>query len=257
MSTTKHSASDIQDRLDIPAPTLLPAQGSPPTFAAQTRGKGKRERTRARLIDAAAELIANGGADSATIVEITATAGLASGTFYNHFKDRAEIIAETAISIMEQISAKINSAGQAEEDIAVRLAAGTRRFLDITYGHPTWAWAVLRAVDYLPGLRPRVYRYIGNTVHIGHEAGQFSDEDDFTLYILSSMLFAAARARLTGKSGPETGSRVAEMQLRVLGVDAVRAHDAANQPIADIDFTWKDPSIIKRGQPQEWEADDR
>ncbi|HJQ15922.1 MAG TPA: TetR/AcrR family transcriptional regulator [Allosphingosinicella sp.] len=251
METVKPDAPP-EDRTNYtPSPYVLPTQASQRTFAAQTRGKGKRERTRARLIDATAELIANGGADNATIVEITATAGLASGTFYNHFKDRAEIIAETAINIMEQIAAKINLAGQAEDDIIVRLAAGTRRFLDIAYGHPTWAWAVLRSIDYLPGLRPRIYRYIGNTVHIGHESGHFSHEDDFTLYILSSMLFGAARARLSGKSGPETGSRVAEMQLRVLGVDAERAHAAAHCPIADVDFGWSDTAISNKGQPHE------
>lgn len=243
MSTVNKGAADERDRVNFPV------RNSPPTFAAQTRGKGKRERTRARLIDAAAELIASGGAESATIVEITATAGLASGTFYNHFKNRTEIITETAISIMEQIGARINSAGRSEEDIAVRLAAGTQRFLTIAYGHPTWAWAVLRAVDYLPGLRPRVYRYIGDTVHIGHERGQFSDNDDFTLYILNAMLFAALRARLTGKSGPTTGSRVAEMQLRVLGVDAARAREAASRPVAPIDFAWKEPASVGKGQP--------
>ncbi|HKR90218.1 MAG TPA: TetR/AcrR family transcriptional regulator [Phenylobacterium sp.] len=203
------------------------------------------------MIDATAELIAGGGADDATIMEITATAGLATGTFYNHFKDRAEIIAETAINIMEQISASINSAGLAEEDIVVRLAAGTRRFLDITYDHPTWAWAVLRAIDYLPSLRPRVYQYIGSTVRIGHEIGEFSDEDDFTLHIISSMLFAAARSRLSGQSGPETGARVAEMQLRVLGVDPARAHEAANRPVADVELAWNATPAVKGARLQE------
>lgn len=222
---------------------------SPLSFATQTRGKGKRERTRAQLIDATADLIANGGADSATIVEITARAGLASGTFYNYFKDRSEIIAETAMRIVEQIGARINSAGQAEEDMAVRLATGTRRFLDIGCSHPTWAWAVLRAVDYLPALRPQIYRYIGDTVHAGRERGEFSEGDDFTLYILCSMMFAALRARLIGMCGPETGSRTAEMQLRMLGVDAARAHEAANRPIAVMELALDDPAFVTGLRP--------
>lgn len=210
----------------------------PPNFTTQARGRGKRERTRAQLLDATAELIAKGGADSATVLEITATAGLASGTFYNYFNDRSEIITETAIRIVEQISSKINLEGQSESDIAIRLAAGTRRFVDICYNHPTWAWAVLRAVDYLPRLRPQIYRSIGSTVHIGHELGQFSGEDEFTLHVLCSMLFAAVRSRLAGATGPETGARVAEMQLRVLGVDLDRARSTSLWPIAPIDISW-------------------
>lgn len=245
MSTKKKRVTGKLDQPDVVAPSGLPMHRSPPTFAAQTRGKGKRERTRAQLIDATAELIARGGADSATIMEITTTAGLASGTFYNYFKDRSEVISETAVRIIEQIAAQINSAGQSEGDIAVRLAAGTRRFIDIACSHPTWAWAVLRALDYIPSLRPQIFRYIGNTVHVGHESGQFSDEDDFTLYILCSMLFGALRSRLLGATGSETGSRVAEMQLRVLGVDAVRAHDAASCPISDVNFSWDSAILIK------------
>lgn len=217
------------------SPAIPPA--APPNFTTQARGRGKRERTRAQLIDATAELIAKGGADSATVIEITNTAGLASGTFYNYFNDRSEIIAETAIKIIEQIASKINQEGQSESDILVRLAAGTRRFVDICYNHPIWAWAVLHAVDYLPSLRPQIYRYIGSTVHIGHELGKFSDEDEFTLHMLCSMLFGAVRSRLAGATGPETGSRVAEMQLRVLGVDFEKAREASNCPIAVMDIS--------------------
>lgn len=237
MKNRKHEISGPSDRkaqsLRSPAVPQVP----PPNFTTQARGLGKRERTRAQLIDATAELIAKGGADSATVMEITNTAGLASGTFYNYFNDRAEIIAETALRIIEQISSKINLAGQPESDIAIRLAAGTRRFVDVCYNHPIWAWAVLHAVDYLPSLRPQIYRYIGSTVHIGHELGQFSDEDEFTLHMLCSMLFGAVRSRLAGATGPETGSRVAEMQLRVLGVDLEKAREASNCPIAAMEIS--------------------
>lgn len=230
---------------------------SPPTiskrsFSAQSRGKSKRERTRASLIDATAELIASNGPDGATIAEITATAGLASGTFYNYFNDRAEIIAETALSIMEQIAAQINAAGQLEADPVVRLAAGTRRFLDISIEHPTWAWAVLRSVDYLPELRPKIYRYMGSTVQQGRESGDFVADTPFTLLILNAMLFAALRARLSGRAEADAGARVAEMQLLALGVDAARARAASNMPIKRIDLTLSPPAAksAKKSTPQ-------
>ena len=241
MRNQRNETSGAWDRKEessrAPAVPLTP----PPNFTTQARGKGKRERTRAQLIDATAELIAKGGADSATVLEITSTAGLASGTFYNYFNDRSEIISETAIRIIEQISSRINLEGQSEDDIVVRLAAGTRRFVDVCYNHPTWAWAVLHAVDYVPSLRPQIYRYIGSTVHIGRELGQFSDEDEFTLHMLCSMLFGAVRSRLAGATGPETGSRVAELQLRVLGVDLERAREASHRPIAAVDISSNAP----------------
>lgn len=218
-----------------------PLTNSRRSFSAQSYGKSKRERTRASLIDATAELIATDGADSATIAEIAATAGLASGTFYNYFNDRAEIIAETALSIMEQIAAQINAAGHLEANPVVRLAAGTRRFLDIAVDHPTWAWAVLRSLDYLPELRPKIYSYMGSTVQLGRESGDFLADDSFTLLILNAMLFAALRAQLSGRAEADAGARVAEMQLLVLGVDAERARTAAKAPVKRIDLTFGMP----------------
>lgn len=216
------------------------------SFSAQSRGKSKRERTRASLIDATAELIASDGADSTTIAEIAATAGFSSGTFYNYFNDRAEIIAETALSIMEQIAAQINAAGDLEADPIIRLAAGTRRFLAIFADHPTWAWAVLRSLDYLPELRPKIYRYMGSTVQLGRERGDFLADDPFTLLILNAMLFAALRARLSGRAEADADARVAEMQLLVLGVSAERARAAATTPIERIDLTLGLPTKLTK-----------
>jgi AcrR family transcriptional regulator len=59
---------------------------------AATRTKGdKRERTRARLIDAAAEVIDEKGYHRATLDEIASRAGMTRGAIYGNFKDRESL----------------------------------------------------------------------------------------------------------------------------------------------------------------------
>lgn len=53
---------------------------------------GKRDRTRARLIEAAAGLIGEKGYDRVTLEEVAARAGMTRGAIYGNFKNREELI---------------------------------------------------------------------------------------------------------------------------------------------------------------------
>ena len=52
----------------------------------------KRERTRARLIEAATQIIGEKGYDRVTLEEVAARAGMTRGAIYGNFKDRDELI---------------------------------------------------------------------------------------------------------------------------------------------------------------------
>lgn len=64
-------------------------------------GETKRLRTRARLKLAALAWLVENGATDLTITSITCKAGVASGTFYTHFKDLREMIVEVLGELME------------------------------------------------------------------------------------------------------------------------------------------------------------
>ncbi len=70
-----------------------------------------------------------------------------------------------------------------------------------------------------PCRRPRTAR---------RRQGVFTIEiDDFLVDMFASMTMTALFARLQGAAGADAGSRVAELQLRMLGVPAKRAKAAA------------------------------
>src|SRR5262245_56003118 len=57
----------------------------------QPQKGGKRERTRARLIEAAAQVIGEKGYERATLEEVAARAGMTRGAIYGNFKNREEL----------------------------------------------------------------------------------------------------------------------------------------------------------------------
>ena len=56
--------------------------------------------TRRRLVEAATELFASGGLHGVTSARIAAAAGVATGTFYLHFKDKEELFREIVFAAL-------------------------------------------------------------------------------------------------------------------------------------------------------------
>ena len=62
----------------------------------------RRENTRARLLDAAAQLFAEVGLDGASVEAICERAGFTRGAFYSNFASKDELFLELAASVAEQ-----------------------------------------------------------------------------------------------------------------------------------------------------------
>jgi len=79
------------------------------------RRETKRSATRARLLDAALQLIGEGGFDTATIAEITQRADVGFGTFYGYFESKEAVLRAVVLEAMERL-AEANDAITAELD---------------------------------------------------------------------------------------------------------------------------------------------
>jgi AcrR family transcriptional regulator len=67
-------------------------------------GEGKRARTRARLVDAAAALFAERGFHGATLADVAARAGLTTGAIYGNFKSKEQLF----LAIFEAPASGVN-----------------------------------------------------------------------------------------------------------------------------------------------------
>ena len=67
----------------------------------------KKDRTRAAIIDGAIDVLSKKGFQNSSIKEMAEKAGIANGTFYNHYKDRKSIFDEVGKLIAIELTKTI------------------------------------------------------------------------------------------------------------------------------------------------------
>ena len=82
-----------------------------------------RDRTRARLLASGRALFAERGLHGVTSHDVAAQAGVAAGTFYNHFQDKAALFREIAGEALSELDARLD----VEERQASSFAKNVRR----------------------------------------------------------------------------------------------------------------------------------
>jgi AcrR family transcriptional regulator len=214
---------------------------APGIFFSEARDQGKSARTRARLMDAAVAVFARIGFEAASVNEIAQAAGVANGTFYLHFKDKEEIASVVSHCIAGTIVWQLDEAMAGIDDAVERVAFATRQCIDIACSEPEWGWAFFRAASFLPEVRTSSYAYLRADLQRGARQGAFKVKvDHFLVEMCGSMVLKALSSRLTGEAGKDAGSRVAELQLRMLGVPAAKARKAAWRKIPRLTFRASD-----------------
>lgn len=197
-------------------------------FAREAKELGKSARTRARLMDAAVSVFAREGFEAASVNEIARAADVVNGTFYVHFKDKDDIAAAVTFRIATDVTRQLEVAMHDVDDAVERTSTATRRFIALASAEPEWGWALFRAVWFFRDLHGKVTSRLKADLIRGRRQGVYTVEiDDFLVDTFSSMTMAALFSRLQGAAGPEAGSKVAELQLRMLGVPPKRAKAAA------------------------------
>jgi AcrR family transcriptional regulator len=201
-------------------------------FAERARGESKSARTRARLMDAAAEAFAAQGIEGVSVNAIAHAADVSNGTFYNHFRDKGEIVAAVAFTIARDLAIRIDAAMSDLEDPAQRVAFGTRQFIELASSEPAWGRSLTSAIWVLPELRREVTTFARADLERGVRDGSFRvDVDDVLVDVLMSTVMMGIYLRTREKAGPEVGEEIAEHQLRMLGVPPARARSAAHRPL--------------------------
>jgi TetR/AcrR family transcriptional regulator, transcriptional repressor for nem operon len=102
--------------------------------SAQRRGPGSRadhgHPTRHDLLDAAIVVAERGGLGALSVTDVTAEAGLAKGTFYVHFPDRAAIVVAMHERFHDALFTRIGAATEALPAGAARASARLDAFLE-------------------------------------------------------------------------------------------------------------------------------
>ena len=195
-------------------------------------------RNRKALLNAAEKLIAEKGVERVTIEEISETADLAKGTFYNYFNDKNDIAKELALTIRREIRDQVGVAEQGIRDPAGQLVAGIAVGLRAAAVSPTRA-AVLGRM-YSLWLTPEANQEFKllKDLEIGYRNGRFSAGDLSTGVVLTVGTVQAGITRALDLGEWEAIRKLAlilsELVLRALGIRGNEAYSIAVKVVARV-----------------------
>ncbi|MEJ8825136.1 TetR/AcrR family transcriptional regulator [Variovorax humicola] len=107
-------------------------------------GAQRREKTRLRLLESALAVFAEKGPDAAVIDDFIAAAGVARGTFYNHFRTTNELMLALAAAMSDEVLQVVDPIVLQLDDPIARVAAGTRMYMQMAMRYPLWGSFITR-----------------------------------------------------------------------------------------------------------------
>ena len=102
------------------------------------------QRTRAALIAAGLDLLVERPIDAIPIDDIVTRAGVAKGSFFNHFTDKQEFAAAVAAEVRLDVESAVTRANAGIADPVIRIAGGMRVAAAFALEQPSRAMVLLR-----------------------------------------------------------------------------------------------------------------
>ena len=203
----------LTHRIEVATPSVM-------TVTQTTDGyPAKRRRTRRRLLRAGLTRLADQGPAGMSAGGIASAAGVATGTFYNHFPTVEDFYAALAQDVVRGIEIGQTILTDIENDPAVRVAIGALQLLRMADADPAAASAFVTLVASRPDFRGRVRALISDAIIDGVEADRFDVKagNASTDAILGAVL-QSMRSVILGEATYVEAMSVASLMLRLLGV---------------------------------------
>jgi AcrR family transcriptional regulator len=202
-----------------------------------TRLDRRKARTRQALVRAARRILAERGTTDVSIQDITDTADVGFGSFYNHFESKAELFEVAVREVLEEYGASLDHACADLTDSAEIYAVGVRMTARLALTRPAVAQVLLQVgLSYATedqGLARRAQRDIRRAI----ADGRFTVEDPrLGLISTAGCILAFLRTALDhpGELTESDADTLAEMLLRMLGMTARTAHAVSRRRLPTV-----------------------
>jgi AcrR family transcriptional regulator len=196
---------------------------------------GKRERTQAQLVDAAARVFAERGVGASTIQEIAVVAGVTTGTVYNHFATKEDLIARLAVTMAQGLCRAINESYAHVDDGAQRMAIGQRRYVWLAAQSPSWALLLLDVAAASPELLESIKDYSLSDLRLGVRQKRFKiPSEEAAMDVINGAGGSAMRRVAMGLAAPRHDIATATLVLRALGMAPGEAAEVAKRPLPEL-----------------------
>jgi len=221
---------------DSPLIHLRNAMTGAVTHRRRQIGLERRQRTRQRLLEAAARVVAHLGEDQATIDHFINEAGVARGTFYNHFPTRGDLVKALWKHVGQDPFRAIQSASASVTDPAERLVLEARLVVAKAGQDSTWGWLVWYLSRSSATLNEDLRAYPLPDLVAGRAAGRFRfDDNNAARDLVVSAVRAAMRNALTSEPPEEYFQSLSAMLLVALGITLTEARRLARLPLPRVD----------------------
>jgi len=197
-----------------------------------TRTDRRRERTRKQLTAAARDLISEKGIAGLRIADLTDTADVGRGSFYNHFESKEELVEVVVQESLETLAATVLADAPDDPDPAIRASYADRRFIGLARENPEFARLLVHLNHGDDLFATATEPYARLAIEPGVESGRFDVPDmEVFLITLTGSALALIRAILDGRAPADAEDAHAESILRILGIDHAEAHRISRLPL--------------------------
>ena len=191
------------------------------------------QRTRDALLVAGFELLAERPIDAIAIDDIVARAGVAKGSFFNHFTDKPGFSQAIAEQVRRTLEARVGAANADLTDPVQRLVGGMRVAIEFALEDRTQAIVMMRGLEASTGIDHELNRGIRTDVEALVKAGLARPEAvqsgmRFWLGLCQIALLNTVERRPSRAEAAERLREMAVLGLTGLGVGEARAQNAAN-----------------------------
>lgn len=209
-----------------------PAPGGTPN-----RLERRKQRTRAALIRAAQNFIAAGKLN-VPVLEITQTADVGMGSFYNHFDSKDELFTAAVNEVLDAHGTLLDELTESLDDPAETFARSFRLTARLFRRRPQESRVLLAhglsLMSSDRGLAPRALRDITAAAR----AGRFRvDDPKLAVAVAAGALIGLAQLLVDEpeRDDTEAADRLTEDVLRLFGMTADEAHDICQRRLPDLE----------------------
>jgi AcrR family transcriptional regulator len=216
----------------------------------EPRGARRKRETRARLLDAAFQLMATRGIDAVAIAEITEAADVGAGSFYNHFDSKEAIYAAVVDGVFEEFGKTLDDLVKSVSDPAEVIAVCVRHTIRRAGREPVWGQFLIReglsGQAITRGLGLRLWR----DMQLGIQAGRLKVADPLMTFLAigGAVLGAvSAEAQMRDRGSPQAAlakqlglhasdipERCAAVLLHALGLSVEQSEKVARRPLPEV-----------------------
>lgn len=201
----------------------------------QEIGAERRERTRQKLLAAGARVVAELGEKKANIDDFIRAAGVARGTFYNHYSTRAELLDDLWVTIGSAPFRQIQRACENLVDPAERLVAEARLVFATACRNEAWGWLVYSMSADKDAISQELLQYPRPDLEIGRKQGRFRFDDLMAAcdLVIGSVRWGL-RAALEEARPIQSGDALCVMILKALSIEEAEAREIVARPLPDL-----------------------